>query len=81
MYPMEMQEISVLIGWDLKNIQKLKLKLPIMMGFQSEGSAPLVQNIIVKNPETITAIRIGNPVNREKQKSKKRKEGFSISNR
>ena len=23
-------------------------KLPIMMGFQSEGSAPLVNNIIVK---------------------------------
>jgi len=40
-----------------------------MMGFQSEGSAPLVKNIIVKNPETIaTAIRIGNPVNREKAK-------------
>ena len=46
---------------------KRNLKLPIMMGFQSEGSAPLVNNIIVKNPETIaTAIRIGNPVNREK---------------
>jgi len=44
-------------------------KLPLMMGFQSEGSAPLVKNIIVKNPETIaTAIRIGNPVNREKAK-------------
>ena len=40
-----------------------------MMGFQSEGSAPLVKNIIVKDPETIaTAIRIGNPVNREKAK-------------
>ena len=40
-----------------------------MMGFQSEGSAPLVKNIIVKEPETIaTAIRIGNPVNREKAK-------------
>ena len=45
------------------------LKLPVMMGFQSEGSAPLVQNIIVKDPETIaTAIRIGNPVKREKAK-------------
>ena len=44
------------------------------MGFQSEGSAPLVKNIIVKDPETIaTAIRIGNPVNREKAK-KARKE-------
>ena len=49
------------------------LKLPIMMGFQSEGSAPLVKNIIVEEPETIaTAIRIGNPVNREKAKIVKR---------
>ena len=46
-----------------------KLILPKMMGFQSSGSAPLVENIIVKNPNTIaTAIRIGNPVNREKAK-------------
>ncbi len=48
---------------------KKNLKLPIMMGFQAEGSAPLVNNIIVKDPDTIaTAIRIGNPVNREKAK-------------
>ena len=46
-----------------------RLILPKMMGFQSSGSAPLVENIIVKNPDTIaTAIRIGNPVNREKAK-------------
>ena len=46
-----------------------KLILPKMMGFQAAGSAPLVENIIVKNPETLaTAIRIGNPVNREKAK-------------
>ena len=46
-----------------------KLTLPRMMGFQSSGSAPLVENIIVENPDTIaTAIRIGNPVNREKAK-------------
>jgi len=46
-----------------------KLILPKMMGFQASGSAPLVENIIVKNPDTIaTAIRIGNPVNREKAK-------------
>ena len=52
---------------------KSNLKLPLMMGFQSEGSAPLVNNIIVKNPETIaTAIRIGNPVNREKSKKVKK---------
>ncbi len=39
--------------------------LPRMMGFQAEGSAPLVYNKTIKNPETIaTAIRIGNPVNK-----------------
>lgn len=42
-------------------------KLPKMMGFQASGSAPLVFNTIVDEPNTIaTAIRIGNPVNREK---------------
>ena len=58
-----------------KEYSKIKrnLRLPTMMGFQSEGSAPLVKNIIVKDPETIaTAIRIGNPVNREKAKKVKK---------
>jgi len=41
--------------------------LPKMMGFQAEGSAPLVLGKTIGNPETIaTAIRIGNPVNKEK---------------
>jgi threonine synthase len=41
--------------------------LPKMMGFQAEGSAPLVLGKTIENPETIaTAIRIGNPVNKEK---------------
>ncbi len=36
--------------------------LPKMLGFQAAGSAPIVLNQVVKNPETIaTAIRIGNP--------------------
>ncbi len=40
---------------------------PRMMGFQASGSAPLVIGKKVSNPETIaTAIRIGNPVNKEK---------------
>ena len=35
---------------------------PKMLGFQAAGSAPIVQNKIVENPETVaTAIRIGNP--------------------
>ena len=42
-------------------------KLPRMMGFQASGSAPLVEGKRIRNPETIaTAIRIGNPVNKEK---------------
>ncbi len=41
--------------------------VPKMMGFQANGSAPLVFNTTVKEPDTIaTAIRIGNPVNRKK---------------
>ncbi len=42
-------------------------RLPKMMGFQASGSAPLVFNKDVEDPETIaTAIRIGKPVNKEK---------------
>ena len=38
------------------------INLPKMMGFQAQGAAPIVQNKIIKEPETIaTAIRIGNP--------------------
>ena len=41
--------------------------LPRMMGFQAAGSAPLVHGTTVEQPDTIaTAIRIGNPANREK---------------
>lgn len=37
-------------------------KLPKMMGFQAEGSAPIVRGYPIENPKTIaTAIRIGNP--------------------
>ncbi len=38
-----------------------------MFGFQAEGASPIVQNKIIKNPETIaTAIRIGNPASWQK---------------
>jgi len=37
-------------------------RLPKMLGFQAAGSAPIVYNQIIENPETLaTAIRIGNP--------------------
>ena len=36
--------------------------MPQLLGFQAKGAAPMVNNKIVENPETIaTAIRIGNP--------------------
>jgi threonine synthase len=40
----------------------ISTNLPQMWGFQAAGSAPIVKNKIITNPETIaTAIRIGNP--------------------
>ena len=42
-------------------------KLPRMMGFQSSGAAPMVLGHSVSQPETLaTAIRIGNPANRDR---------------
>ncbi|MFH1825236.1 MAG: threonine synthase [Candidatus Firestonebacteria bacterium] len=42
-------------------------KLPIMLGFQAEGAAPIVRGYPIKDPETIaTAIRIGNPASWKK---------------
>ncbi len=41
---------------------KKSSKLPMMMGVQAEGSAAIVKDEIIKNPQTLaTAIRIGNP--------------------
>ena len=37
-------------------------RVPVMMGFQAAGSAPIVEKRIIKDPKTIaTAIKIGNP--------------------
>jgi threonine synthase len=37
-------------------------KLPVMVGFQAAGAAPIFYNCIVEKPETVaSAIRIGNP--------------------
>lgn len=42
-------------------------RLPKMLGFQAANAAPIVENRVIKNPETIaTAIRIGNPANWKK---------------
>ncbi len=42
--------------------EKKGTKRPLLLGVQAAGAAPIVNNQVVKNPETIaTAIRIGNP--------------------
>ena len=47
--------------------EKKGSRLPQLFGFQAEGASPIVQNKIIKNPETIaTAIRIGNPASWKK---------------
>ena len=54
-------------------------QLPKMMGFQASGSAPLVKGERVKNPQTIaTAIRIGNPVNKDKALEARKKSNGSF---
>lgn len=41
--------------------------LPRLLGFQASGSAPIVENRVIDDPETIaTAIRIGNPASWKK---------------
>ncbi|MFH0762985.1 MAG: threonine synthase [Candidatus Omnitrophota bacterium] len=46
---------------EYKEAGKIK-KLPRMLGFQAQGSAPIVKGHPIENPSTIaTAIRIGNP--------------------
>ena len=49
-------------GYKEYKTQTLSKKLPVMLGFQAQGAAPIVKNKPILNPETIaTAIRIGNP--------------------
>lgn len=49
-------------GYKEYHQKKKTARLPRMLGFQAEGSAPIVLGHPVTNPETIaTAIRIGNP--------------------
>ncbi len=54
-------------------------KTPVMYGFQAQGAAPIVNNKIIENPETIaTAIRIGNPASWEKATSARDESGGVI---
>ena len=49
-------------GYREYHARRVIRRLPMMLGFQAEGAAPLVLGRVVKTPRTIaTAIRIGNP--------------------
>jgi threonine synthase len=46
---------------------KRSSRMPVMLGFQAAGSAPIFHKRIIEKPETIaTAIRIGNPASWDK---------------
>lgn len=52
---------------------------PAMRGFQAEGAAPIVLGHPVRNPKTVaSALRIGNPANREKAERARDESGGSI---
>jgi threonine synthase len=49
-------------GYQEYQAHKRSTKLPVMIGFQAAGAAPIFYNHIIEKPETIaSAIRIGNP--------------------
>lgn len=63
---------------EYRQIGRIK-KLPVMLGFQAEGSAPIVKGHPIKKPHTIaTAIRIGNPASWQKALSARDESGGVI---
>jgi threonine synthase len=53
--------------------------LPVMLGFQAAGAAPIVRGRVVKKPETVaTAIRIGNPASWKLAEAARDQSGGSI---
>ena len=49
-------------GYKEYKTQGLSARLPVMLGFQAQGAAPIVRGKPIKDPQTLaTAIRIGNP--------------------
>ncbi len=54
-------------------------RLPVMVGFQAEGAAPIVRGFPIKHPETVaTAIRIGNPASWKKAEQARDESGGLI---
>ncbi|OGW41307.1 MAG: threonine synthase [Nitrospirae bacterium RBG_13_39_12] len=66
-------------GYKEYNIAKRISSLPVMLGFQAAGAAPIVLGRPVENPETVaTAIRIGNPASWEGAVSARDESGGKI---
>lgn len=66
-------------GFRAYNEVKNTTRLPIMMGFQAEGSAPIVRGKRIDKPETrATAIRIGNPARWQEAEAAARDSGGAI---
>jgi threonine synthase len=50
------------LGYREYQARREAAKLPVMIGFQAAGAAPIFRNRIIEKPETLaSAIRIGNP--------------------
>ena len=62
-----MRVIFLQLGKGSRNMLiKRELSLPVLLGVQADGAAPIVYNRVFENPETVaTAIRIGNPASWE----------------
>jgi threonine synthase len=66
-------------GFNEYRSEKKISKLPKMLGFQAEGSAPIVKGHPIEKPETIaTAIRIGNPASWKSAVAAAQESGGSI---
>src|SRR5437763_2085444 len=57
-------------GYREYNARGRSTTLPVMIGFQASGAAPIFHNKAIENPETIaSAIRIGNPASRKQARA------------
>jgi threonine synthase len=55
------------LGYQEFHALRRSSRMPVMLGFQAAGSAPIFHKRVIEKPETIaTAIRIGNPASWDK---------------
>ncbi|MFC1708860.1 threonine synthase [Candidatus Omnitrophota bacterium] len=67
------------MGYKEYHDKKIIKDLPVMLGFQAAGSAPIVKGEPIKDPQTIaTAIKIGNPASWKKAEEARDESGGTI---